>query len=321
MGVSKLLSWAIVLFVFVLDLIAVSMVATSWLSYDKSAAIVASCLMLVLIVVNHVLSFPLFLLAWYVLSGKQKTVKILMSDLLREDKVLGNRQSEELNSVLNVIHEEEAMKVIFGASLIHYLSYKHPGRLYRLMQKFLLQITLASGEDIEKESDNGTTPLMLAVLANNIDIVEVLLTEGSDPNRVNKEGYSALMFACQNMDASQVDTVLLLIVAGGDTSATALYEEEPAVLKFVGVCDDTRLLDMLLSKETGMDASNERFGAIALANAVQNGNRNIVKTLLKRLQLDINLTDSEGWTALMRTFRNCGIAARASRNPGQPGMF
>lgn len=65
MGVSKLLPLAIVICVFALDFIAVSLVATFWLAYEKSAAIAASSLMGVLVVGSLIACLPPFAFGWY----------------------------------------------------------------------------------------------------------------------------------------------------------------------------------------------------------------------------------------------------------------
>lgn len=83
-----------------------------------------------------------------------------------------------------------------GTSLIHFLSYKHHW-IYRFVYTSLLEITLASGEDPEKEADGRTAPLMVAAASNNVAAVKILLEEGANPNHKNKAGWSATMLACQ----------------------------------------------------------------------------------------------------------------------------
>ena len=76
LGVSKLLFFAIPIFVLAMDAIAISLVATSWLAYEAAAAITTSCLMGVLIIVSSIVCIPpVLVLAWYMLLGRKRTVE------------------------------------------------------------------------------------------------------------------------------------------------------------------------------------------------------------------------------------------------------
>jgi ankyrin repeat protein len=315
MGVSRLLSLAIVIFVFALDFIAVSLVATSWLAYARSAAIAASCLMGVLMVLSLVVCWPLFSLAWYLLRGKATKLELpkynsdifekgdfidykykrykLLQDvaddaLEREDFI---SSAEVRKRVKKELKKEE---VLMGTSLIHYLSYTRHW-LYRFLHYSLLEIILAGGEDPDKKADDGTTPLMVAALSNNINIAELLLAEGADPNIPNKAGWSAMMLACQE-DRTYKNIVQLLINAGGDLNALEPLRKEPVLLTFAAICGDIELLEKVLSN--GNVDGNPAFIRGAGFGPVE-----VVQWLLEHSKIDVNAVDSDGETALMKAAR------------------
>lgn len=58
-----------------------------------------------------------------------------------------------------------------------------------------LRMLLSTGADINAQSPNGTTPLMLAVRENQFDAVKLLLEFGADLNIVNQSGFDAAGYA------------------------------------------------------------------------------------------------------------------------------
>lgn len=92
--------------------------------------------------------------------------------------------------------------------------------------------------DAVRDDSSGETPLMVAALRHNVQVVETLLTRGADVNRRNDYGISALMFAVMdfptiadtltlltppNSDAKQIITRLLL-QHGADFRQTDRYK-------------------------------------------------------------------------------------------------
>lgn len=61
----------------------------------------------------------------------------------------------------------------------------------------IMQILLDKKANINAESPNKTTPLMMAVRSGNTNAVQLLLSKGADLHRVNQMGLSALDFAVQ----------------------------------------------------------------------------------------------------------------------------
>lgn len=67
--------------------------------------------------------------------------------------------------------------------------------------------------DIDDRTDNGMTPLMLAALQGERDLLEELLAIGADLNHVNEDDHHALWFACVHGDPA---AVAYLIDRGAD---------------------------------------------------------------------------------------------------------
>lgn len=94
---------------------------------------------------------------------------------------------------------------------------------------------LANGVDVNQKDPGGATPLMYAVMYENVkaDIVNGLLAHGADPNVQSKYGMTALMFAVENVD---LETIKTLLKSGANVDlkngrgATALnFARRPAV--------------------------------------------------------------------------------------------
>lgn len=67
---------------------------------------------------------------------------------------------------------------------------------------------LNSGVDINHKNDKGLTPLMLAVINNNVDLVKILLEKGADINAIDKQGNTALIYACALNKKEMIEAVL-----------------------------------------------------------------------------------------------------------------
>jgi len=73
-----------------------------------------------------------------------------------------------------------------------------------------IKLLLSSGADINRQSQNGATALMLA--ATDLVKTRALLDAGADPNRATKSGKTALLLAA--MSTPSADIVRLLIAKG-----------------------------------------------------------------------------------------------------------
>ncbi|MCT4635529.1 MAG: ankyrin repeat domain-containing protein [Rickettsiales bacterium] len=67
---------------------------------------------------------------------------------------------------------------------------------------------LNSGVGVDHKNKKGLTPLMLAVINNNVDLVKILLERGADINAVDKQGNTPLIYACALNKKEMIETVL-----------------------------------------------------------------------------------------------------------------
>ena len=87
--------------------------------------------------------------------------------------------------------------------------------------------------DINIEDPRFKAPvLVLAAAWGHADMVEILLKAGADPNfGADKDGLTALMWACKNFD-EQLEMVRALLEAGADIDAKSDYDETPLSIAY-----------------------------------------------------------------------------------------
>ncbi len=91
-----------------------------------------------------------------------------------------------------------------GSNAFHYLSRKSDGQDTAAITKLLLE----GGVPIDQKNKNGLTPLMMAVINNNVGLVNELLSKGADINAVDKQGNTALIYACALNKQEMIGAVL-----------------------------------------------------------------------------------------------------------------
>ena len=141
------------------------------------------------------------------------------------------------------------------------------GRIYQV--KFLLE---SETEDVNKTDENKQTALMKAIFLpgkmhrTRYKIVKILLEHGARVNAVDREGRTALMWAC-------------------------IRGQENVVRKML----DVSILDLDLN-------AGDRYGNTALFYAASNGQVNTVKQLIKamkRFGLNIDKKNTQGMTPIL----------------------
>lgn len=74
--------------------------------------------------------------------------------------------------------------------------------------KEILQSLLACEAEIDARNEEGKTPLMLAVINNNVELVNELLDKGADINLADGQGNTPLIYACLLNNKSMIEAVL-----------------------------------------------------------------------------------------------------------------
>ncbi|MBP6237636.1 MAG: ankyrin repeat domain-containing protein [Saprospiraceae bacterium] len=72
-------------------------------------------------------------------------------------------------------------------------------------------LKVAKNINLNQLTDTGDTPLLAAIRDENVDVVEILLNNGADPNFCNSKGWFPLHFATQK---NNMEIVKLLVKFG-----------------------------------------------------------------------------------------------------------
>src|SRR5579862_6096965 len=92
----------------------------------------------------------------------------------------------------------------------------------RLLGSFLLLAAACFAADSNAPSADGTTPLHLAVLDNDLAKVNKLLAAGADAKAANRYGVTPLYLACENANPAIIER---LLKAGVDANAVSTEGE------------------------------------------------------------------------------------------------
>ncbi|KAL3115964.1 hypothetical protein niasHT_007264 [Heterodera trifolii] len=177
-----------------------------------------------------------------------------------------------------------------------------------LVEQFIDALEAFSNRLMEKvvnmTDQNGNTALHYAVSNENFDVVSVLLdSKVCRVDEMNKAGYSALMLGalCELRNETECAIVQRLFQMG-NVNAKAMKHSQTALMLAAshGRVETTSLL-----LSCGADVNIQDVdGSTALMCAAEHGQREIVKTLLKRPNVDASLTDCDNQTALSIAVEN-----------------
>jgi ankyrin repeat protein len=151
------------------------------------------------------------------------------------------------------------------------------------------QILINHGANINRVDKHGITPLMKASENNNIKFVTFLLKQPQiDVNVQGRHGLTALI------KATSKDIVYLLLNAGADPNI-ADADNQNALMTHVS---DPDILEALLNRGANVNAQDKR-GDTVLDLAINHRYLTSVSLILSVPNVDVDLTNAEGKTALM----------------------
>lgn len=163
---------------------------------------------------------------------------------------------------------------------------------------------LARGVPVDLPGATDRTPLMAAVLADQVPMVSWLLRQGADPRLKDKEGYSALMLAVREGKS-------------GPVAELAPYHRDSldAALLLAALIGRAEVIDTLTNYGASVYARMED-GRTPLMIAAENGHTEAVKLLLDIGSSRFS-TDAEGRSAtdLATAAGHSEIAALIARDP------
>lgn len=158
----------------------------------------------------------------------------------------------------------------------------------------LLEYFLSKGVPVDQPSVNGWTALISACTHGNIDMVNLLLSKGANPNIVTKNRHSALGETIWGTPYEKLEIRRALLLAGADPTIEVGTIKDICNVVFNG--SDTSILELVL--EFGYDI-NERDGRgySMLLNAAAHNNLNITQILLSKGAI-IDIPAKDGKTPL-----------------------
>ena len=147
------------------------------------------------------------------------------------------------------------------------------------------------------------TPLQAACYEGNLEMVKLLIDAGADVNYVvpRLAAFSPLMYAAGNESESNLDIVKLLVEKGARGNYSTL-EGRDALREIVdfsrGNQNSVEIVKQL--ELAGANIKKSYRGESILHMACGMGNSEIIRYLVKGRGFNVNDTDNEGYTSLMR---------------------
>lgn len=137
--------------------------------------------------------------------------------------------------------------------------------------------------------------LMQQVEANNLEGVRALITKGVVIDAPNAKGETPLLRATQ---LNYVDIANVLLHAGANVNKQSTNQDSP----FLYACAQgrTAILLSMLNYKPDIKVLN-RYGGNGLISAAEKGHIENVRMLLEQTDMDVNLVNRLGWTALLET--------------------
>lgn len=144
-----------------------------------------------------------------------------------------------------------------GWSTIHYLTNRQADRE-------VIQLLLDAEANINHRStDEGNTPLMLAVYHADLALIHALLDLGADPMIARKDGLTALHLAAK---LDRVDSAQILLDAGADPNAIGGVTQCPPIHLAAGI-GHRQMVELLLKRGADIRAVDRNgYTAFDVAN-------------------------------------------------------
>lgn len=170
----------------------------------------------------------------------------------------------------------------------------------------VVRILVESGSNLEKRDHDGRTALALACMSNQFEIVEYLVLQGSDVNTSDNCGNTPLLHAINSGLCINSDIVTILLQAGANPNQSNNYGLTPLITAIrrssehtLDGCDTVNNLIEHNCNLNVYEYDSPICGENALHLAITRNQHRITEVLI-RCGCDVNAINQNGYTALAR---------------------
>ena len=211
--------------------------------------------------------FVIYLLFNYI-SKDELVIQVVTDSTSPKDTILYKQKQDEASKAVN----------------IHQLISK--GTVSEIEQQFLLLDRKTINEVVR-----GMTPIMLAASSGSVETIDLLLTQGADPNKRGSMQRTVLQYAAEK---NHIEAARRLLAYGADIDA---YDNSHLTPLIMTADRGYTELGLLLISE-GADVNIQHFqGWNALIDAARNGDEMLVSALLDA-GADKNISLTNGMRAI-----------------------
>jgi uncharacterized protein (TIGR02145 family) len=174
----------------------------------------------------------------------------------------------------------------------------------------LVEMLLNKGANVNLQSNNGWTALIIASEGGNAEIVKLLLDHGANPDIKNIDGMSAMHMALERGNRN-TDIITLLLEKGAKPDLLTINGTTP--LMMASNTGNTEIVQLLLDRGANVNLRTNNMGTALmqacnvevseLMEVYQERNYEIVKLLLQK-GANLDLQNIEGETALYLASKN-----------------
>ena len=157
--------------------------------------------------------------------------------------------------------------------------------------------------DVNAAEADGFTALHWAAQRDNLEIADLLLSDGANVKAASRYNITPLSLACTNGDAAIIDRFLK---AGADPNATS--EQGQTALMTAALTGKVDAVKLLLAHGANVNAKEPWKGQTALMWAASEGNADAAGMLIE-FGADVNAKSNSGFTPLLFAVRNGHIDA------------
>ena len=177
-----------------------------------------------------------------------------------------------------------------------------------------MKILISAGADVNKVDNEGYSALMIAAGMGDTNVIEQLIKAGANVNASTQSGHTALNLMIGGYDRYQIrhirpdaGSIQLLLNAGADVNAAG-YEGRTALHSAVSKKDVTAM-KILLQAGAKVNKADNRGVTPLIRAAFDWGQISKVVEVLISAGADVNAVDDEGCTALHQPFFRANLPA------------